>query len=137
MKKLILFVFLLFPIIAFGAVCDTVEKTYVLSWNASTSTNVVGYLPYHGESPDMLTNVSSGLITGLTYEWTVKATGPHIDYFAVTAKNDLGIESLFSTIESGEVTQAEYDSLKKQCLAGLAPAAPTGLTVMKKDPGGV
>jgi hypothetical protein len=69
-------------------------QAITLTWDPSTSSNIAGYIVYSGTNTssyntsnfvgNVTTNVPSGLLEGLTY------------FFAVTAKDTLGLESDFS-----------------------------------------
>lgn len=71
------------------------DQSITLAWNQSPGTNVIGYNAYYGVASRTYTSVIdagnatnvtvSGLIVGTTY------------YFAVTAYDALGIESLYSS----------------------------------------
>jgi hypothetical protein len=82
---------------AFGATLPT-GQSVTLTWNSNTEPNIAGYNVYYGGASGTYTNVIrvsnatnttiSGLLAGVTY------------YFAVTANNNLGQESVYS----GEVS---------------------------------
>ena len=75
-------------------VISNAPPTVQLTWDASPSTNVAGYNLYYGGASTTYTNMTSlgnvltakvtGLVPGATY------------YFAVTAVDSAGLESVFS-----------------------------------------
>lgn len=65
----------------------------ILAWNPNVETNISHYLVYAGASSRNYTNcISAGKNTNCTY----RTTGSNPYYFAVTAVNTHGQESLFS-----------------------------------------
>lgn len=77
------------------AATSPTHKTVIVAWDASQSTNVVGYKFYHGITSGVYTNTNNvgnrlictnfNLIRGQRY------------YFAATAYTSSGIDSVFST----------------------------------------
>ncbi len=92
-----------------------------LSWTANTEPDLAGYNIYRSTtSPVLLTTPINGtLVTGTTYTNTGLTNG-QIYYYAITAKDTAGNESVLSNEASATPVNAP-------------PAAPTGLTATPGD----
>jgi len=84
-----LLTFLFFPALA-------AAHTVNLSWDASTSPNIVGYNVYRGaESNGPYTKINSSLDPNTSYsDSTVQAGQTY--YYVTTAVDNLGVESVYS-----------------------------------------
>ena len=76
-----------------------------LSWNASSSTGVVGYNLYRAtQSGGPYTRLGSAPLTGTSYQDTDVTAGTTY-YYVVTAVDGRGAESMYSNQASGTVPQ--------------------------------
>jgi Fibronectin type III domain len=95
-------------LLIFSALMASVQAagSVTLSWNRSKDPTVVGYDIYYGRAIGTYTSkVSVGNATNLTISGLMPAT---TYYFAATAVNGLGIESLFSSAMSYTVPGVRF-----------------------------
>ena len=81
--------------VAFTVAAAVVTHTVGLSWNASTSSDVVGYSAYRGSNPGGPYALVASAISGLNYADSSVQSGVTY-YYVVTATNSQGQESVNS-----------------------------------------
>src|SRR5688572_15165517 len=81
--------------LSFMSVQAQALQTVTLAWDANSETNLAGYKLYYGTASRVYTSVLNvGNVTSASVSNLVANTNYH---FAVTAYNDLGVESDFSS----------------------------------------
>jgi hypothetical protein len=82
--------------VSFSVTSPPIAHSVDLNWNASTSSNVVSYSAYRGTSNGGPYELLASAITGLRYTDRTVVAGMKY-YYVVTAVDDSGLESAFSS----------------------------------------
>ncbi len=108
------------------------DTSAVLAWTAPTQNtdgsdlvDLAGYRVYHGTSPEALFEMTP--VSALTYTFNALPEGTH--YFAVSAYNTEGAESLPTASVNKVVTASQSRSAGVTLTVNPIPKAPAGLTV--------